>query len=159
MNAFLRIIKIQLLTMIAIVHVHLSMFTPENPLNPSSWVILFFESPPLDRWGFSLILENSLIIAIQCVVTTLFAIYLLTWKKARVWLASCFLCVLLYFEIWKLVDIPFENAINQVYDRVYGYGRALERCITFSIIQIVYISIYMLITNMTSRKAKTDGPP
>ena len=58
-----------------------------------------------------------------------------------------------------MVDIPFDNTINQVYDRIYEYGGALNRCITFSIIQIVYISIYMLITNMTSRKAKTDGPP
>ena len=58
-----------------------------------------------------------------------------------------------------MVDIPFDNTINQVYDRFYEYGGALNRCITFSIIQIVYISIYMLITNMTSRKAKTDGPP
>lgn len=140
--------------MVAIVHVHLSMFTPENPLNPCFWVILFLESPPLDRWGFSFIMENCLIIAIQCVVTTLFAIYLLKWKKAKVWLISYLLCILLYLAIRKLVDIPFENAINQVYDRVYEYGGALDRCITFSIIQIVYIIVYMLMANMTSRMAK-----
>ena len=46
MNTFLKSIKILLLILVAVVHVHLSMFTVENPLNPSFWVLLFLESPP-----------------------------------------------------------------------------------------------------------------
>lgn len=157
MNAFLKSIKILLLILVAVVHVHLNMFTPENPWNPSFWVLLFLESPP--KLCFNFIIEDCLIIAIQCVVTTLFAIYLLKWRKTRAWLTSYLLCVLVFLAIRQMVNIPFDNAINQVYDRIYEYGGALNRCITFSIIQIVYIIVYMLITSMTSRKAKMDGCP
>ena len=157
MNAFLKSIKILLLILVAVVHVHLSMFTVENPLNPSFWVLLFLENPP--KLCFNFIIEDCLIIAIQCVVTTLFAIYLLKWRKTRAWLTSYLLCILVFLAIRQMVNIPFDNAINQVYDRIYEYGGALNRCITFSIIQIVYIIVYMLITSMTSRKAKMDGCP
>ena len=157
MNAFLKSIKILLLILVAVVHVHLNMFTVENPLNPSFWVLLFLESPP--ELCFNFIIEDCLIIAIQCVVTTLFAIYLLKWKKTSAWLTSYLLCILVFLAIRQMVNIPFDNAINQVYDRIYEYGGALNRCITFSIIQIVYIIVYMLITSIASRKAKTDGCP
>ena len=94
MNAFLKSIKILLLILVAVVHVHLNMFTVENPLNPSFWVLLFLESPP--ELCFNFIIEDCLIIAIQCVVTTLFAIYLLKWRKTRAWLTSYLLCVLVF---------------------------------------------------------------
>ena len=45
MNAFLKSIKILLLILVAVVHVHLSMFTVENPLNPSFWVLQSFFGP------------------------------------------------------------------------------------------------------------------
>lgn len=144
------VIKILLLTIVAVVHVHLSMFTVENPVNPSFWLGFLFQCPPFfdKNW---LILANILIIGVHCLVTSLFAKYILKWGKAKVWLISYVLCVLLYLAIRQLVNIPDSNAINLFYDRVYGYGGALNKCITFSIIQIAYIVVYWLIANMTSR--------
>ena len=42
--------------------------------------------------------------------------------------------------------VPTDNAWNQVYDRIYEYGGAFEDCFIFSILQIMYITIYMLIS-------------
>lgn len=142
-------IKILFLAIVAVMHVHLNMFTRENPWNPSFWVLLFLESPP--TLCFKNIMEDGLIIAIQCIVTSIFAKYLLKWNKKKVWLLSYTICVFLYLAIRHLVVIPFDNAINQIYNRIYGYGGALDGCITFSIIQIVYIIVYRLITCITSR--------
>lgn len=136
-------IKILLLLVVTVIHVHLNMFTVENPANPSFWVYFVLISPPLnDRSG---IFSDSLVIGIQCIVTSIFAKYLLKWNKTRVWLLLYVFCIFLYLAIRKLVAIPFDNAINQIYDCVYGYGGALNSCITFSIIQIVYIIVYWLI--------------
>ena len=148
-------IKILLLTIVAVVHVHLSMFTVENPVNPSFWFYFIFQCPPFfdKNWLF---MADILIVGVQCLVTSLFAIYLLKWNKTRVWLISYVMCVFLYIAIRQLVDVPVYNAVYQVYDRVYGYGGALNKCITFSIIQIVYIIIYMLIANGTSRCTRIE---
>ena len=145
-------IKILLLIFVAVIHVHLNMFTVENPANPSFWVYLVLVSPPIsDKNG---ILSDILVLGIQCIVTSIFAKYLLKWNKTRVWLLLYVLCVFLYLAIRQLVVIPFDNAINQVYDCVYGYGGALNSCITFSIIQIVYIIVYRFIE---SQRIKGTG--
>ena len=44
----------------------------------------------------------------------------------------------------NVVDISIENAINLVDDRIYGYGGAFNRCFTFSIVQIIFIIVYIL---------------
>lgn len=142
--------KILLLTIVAVVHVHLSMFTVENPVNPSFWFYFLFQCPPFFDKSW-LILADILIIGVQCLVTSLFAKYILKWGKAKVWLISYFLCIIMYLVIWKFVDMPINHALDQAYDCIYGYGGAYEKCLTFSIIQIVYIIVYMLITNTTKR--------
>ena len=46
----------------------------------------------------------------------------------------------------KFHIVPTDNAWNQVYDRIYGYGGAFEYCFITPILQIIYITIYMLIS-------------
>lgn len=142
-------IKILLLAIVMVIHVHMNILV-ENPINPTFLFTLIFESPPFHNENWSL-LSELLIIGIHCIVTSIFAKYLLKWNKTRVWLLSYTFCAILYLTIRNLVVVPFDNAINQVYDHIYGYGGALERCILFSISQIAYIIVYRLITNIFSR--------
>ena len=48
--------------------------------------------------------------------------------------------------------VPVDNAWNQVYDRIYEYGGAFKYCFIFSILQIMYITIYMLVSSFLLRK-------
>ena len=48
--------------------------------------------------------------------------------------------------------MPVDNAWNQVYDRIYEYGGAFKYCFIFSILQIMYITIYMLVSSFLLRK-------
>ncbi len=55
--------------------------------------------------------------------------------------------------------VPVDNAWNQVYDRIYQvydriyeYGGAFKYCFIFSILQIMYITIYMLVSSFLLRK-------
>ena len=44
----------------------------------------------------------------------------------------------------------------QFYDNIYGYGGASECCIIFSILQIVYILVYVLLrTNIVDQRTVT----
>lgn len=138
------ITKILLLTIVAVTHVHLNMFTVENGLNPSFWISFVFISPPFDKtWS---IFSNIIIIGVHCIVTSLLAKYLLKWSQARMWLLSYIICVFVYLIIYQFMEIPSEIALDHVYDNIYGYGGAFNRCFTFSIVQIIFIIVYILIT-------------
>lgn len=140
-----RISLILLVLFIVVVHIHLNMFTVENVANPSFWVALVLESPPFDGGGWRR-LSDILILGILCIVTTFFAALILKWKKYKVWLLSYIICGLVYLLLRHFSDISKEYAISQIYDHIYGYGGAFERCFVYTITQIVYIVTYMLIS-------------
>ena len=147
-----------LLIIVAVLHVHLNMFTVENPANPSFWIRLSMEMNPFGggKWR---ILGDILMMGVQCFVTFIFAIFMLKWKKIKVWLLSYLICVVLYLITLQVHIVPTDNAWNQVYDRIYEvydriyeYGGAFKYCFIFSILQIMYITIYMLVSSFLLRK-------
>lgn len=136
-------IMVLLLIIVAVLHVHLNMFTVENPANPSYWIAFIVELNPFGggKWR---ILANILMMGIQCFVTFIFAVFMLRWKNVKVWLSSYLICVIVYLFTIQILIVPTDNVLNQVYDRIYEYGGAFESCFIFSILQIVYITIYIL---------------
>ena len=54
------------------------------------------------------------------------------------------ICVIVYLFTIQILIVPTDNVLNQVYDRIYECGGAFESCFIFSILQIVYITIYIL---------------
>ena len=147
-----------LLIIVAVLHVHLNMFTVENPANPSFWIGFSMELNPFGggKWR---ILARILMMGVQCFVTSIFAIFLLRWKKNKVWLLSYLICIVLYLMTLQVHIVPVDNAWNQVYDRIYEvydriyeYGGAFKYCFIFSILQIMYITIYMLVSSFLLRK-------
>ena len=144
-------IMVLLLIIVAVLHVHLNMFTVENPANPSFWIRLSMEMNPFGggKWR---ILGDILMMGVQCFVTFIFAIFMLKWKKIIVWLLSYLICIVLYLMTLQVHIVPVDNAWNQVYDRIYEYGGAFKYCFIFSILQIMYITIYMLVSSFLLRK-------
>ena len=147
-----------LLIIVAVLHVHLNMFTVENPANPSFWIRLSMEMNPFGggKWR---ILGDILMMGVQCFVTFILAIFLLRWKKNKVWLLSYLICIVLYLMTLQVHIVLVDNAWNQVYDRIYHvydriyeYGGAFKYCFIFSILQIMYITIYMLVSSFLLRK-------
>ena len=55
---------------ISIIHVHLNMFTVENPVNPSFWIAFIFECNPFGGGNWR-ILAELLMMGIQCIVTSI----------------------------------------------------------------------------------------
>ena len=146
-------IMVLLLIIVAVIHVHLNMFTVENFANPSFWIAFIMELNPFGggKWR---ILAEILMMGIQCFVTFIFAIFMLRWKKVMVWLLSYLTCVVVYLMYAMTLRhqiVPIDNVLNQVYYRIYDYGGAFESCLIFSIIQIIYITIYMLISRFRTQ--------
>ena len=129
---------------ISIVHVHLNMFTVENPVNPSFWIAFIFECNPFGGGNWR-ILAELLMMGIQCIVTSIFAIYILKWDNIRKWFLSFIICAVTYIFLRQFLDVLSNHIMIQFYDNIYGYGGASECCIVFSILQIVYILVYVLL--------------
>ena len=151
-------IMVLLLIIVAVLHVHLNMFTVENPANPSFWIRLSMEMNPFGggKWR---ILGDILILRVKYFYKFIFSIFMVKWKKIKVWLLSYLICVVLYLMTLQVHIVPTDNAWNQVYDRIYEvydriyeYGGAFKYCFIFSILQIMYITIYMLVSSFLLRK-------
>lgn len=142
--------------LLSIVHVHMNMFITENFANPSFWVALILESPPFGGSGCRM-LSNILIMGIQCVVTSLVASEILKWRNIKRWLFSYFICIIAFVLLWFFLDIHNNVTIVQAYDRIYGYGGAFKYCLTYSIIQILYILLYTIISQSNNNGYKTTN--
>ena len=132
---------------IAVLHVHLNMFTVENSLNPSTIIGLGFSTGSMGG-EFGEMVEDILIMCIHCIVTFLFASVLFKWKEIGDWLLSLIICVVVYLIIWKHLSISADSALCHGYESIYGYGGAYERCIKYSILQIVFTETYYLMASV-----------
>ena len=127
----------------AFVHVHLSMYTVENVINPCFWVFTIFESASCNCiWGQ--IASYIIVIGIQCFVTSLLSFYIAKWNKIHIWFVAYIICVPIYF-LFKFCDFAtMSNALSQWYLEKYHYN-AFPDIIRLCIIQTIYISIYFFL--------------
>jgi len=142
-----KVMTVLSLIAISIIHVHLNMFTVENPVNPSFWIAFIFECNPFGGGNWR-ILAELLMMGIQCIVTSIFAIYILKWDNIRKWFLSFIICAVTYIFLRQFLDVLSNHIMIQFYDNIYGYGGASECCIVFSILQIVYILVYVLLRTL-----------
>ena len=150
-----KVMTVLSLIAISIIHVHLNMFTVENPVNPSFWIAFIFECNPFGGGNWR-ILAELLMMGIQCIVTSIFAIYILKWDNIRKWFLSFIICAVTYIFLRQFLDVLSNHIMIQFYDNIYGYGGASECCIVFSILQIVYILVYVLLrTNIVDQRTVT----
>lgn len=141
---------IVLIITIAILHVHLNMNTVENPLNPSFWSFFFVEAFHLGMSLSNTVLDY-VVMAIQCVVTSCFALLIAKWNKKWIWAVSYALCIPIYMML-RNYGFAFDNEseLYQWYLVNYRYP-ALPIIVRYSIIQILYIFLYIVITVVWER--------
>ncbi len=136
-----------IIALIAVLHVHLNMYTVENTLNPSFWVYLIFESPPLGG-HVSQVFSDLVVLAIQCIVTSCFAILILKWNRKSIWLFSISICIIVYILFRDCVfPLAPGGDIQLFYSNIYNYD-AFDLILRYSIIQIIYILSYFCVIKL-----------
>ena len=143
-------LRLTFVLLFAIVHVHLNMFTIENFLNPSFWIAFLLESSPFGGEAWK-VLSNIFILGVQCIVTSIVALFFLNWRNAKRWLLSYVICAFVFFLLWNIIDIHDNNCFNQAYDCIYGYGGAFKYCLIYSSLQVIYIASYTLIRQLNKK--------
>jgi len=141
--------KLFCILLTALLHVHLSMYTVENVINPCFWVFTIFESASCNCiWGQ--IASYIIVIGIQCFVTSLLSFYIAKWNKIHIWFVAYIICVPIYF-LFKFCDFAtLSNALSQWYLEKYHYN-AFPDILRLCIIQTIYITIYFFLSKRNYR--------
>jgi len=138
----IHLFKLFCILLTAFVHVHLSMYTVENVINPSFWVFMVFESASCNCILGTV--SYIIVIGIQCFVTSLLAFYIAKWKKIYIWFVAYIICVPIYF-LFKFCDFAtISNGFSQWYLEKYHYN-AFPDILRLCIIQTIYITIYFFL--------------
>ena len=109
-----------------------------------------FSINPLDKIEYADYISDIFVIEIQCIITSIIALLALKWRKLSVWIVSFLICIVIFIVLKEVINIPYYNTIAQIYSSIYHYG-AFDGILLFSIIQILYITIYMLISKCLLR--------
>jgi hypothetical protein len=131
--------------LLSVIHVHLSINTQDNGLNPLTFFVL------LNSYSSWLNEKDALIlggIIIQSLVTMGIACYYLRWNKYLTWIVNIALCIPIGFLLEKtfcMILQPFEG-LNSFYQRLYDteLPDMCAHAFLFSTIQILLIALYPL---------------
>lgn len=135
--------KFLFVLLLSVIHVHLSVNTQDNGLNPLTFFVL------LNSYSLWLSEKNALIfggILIQSFVTIYIAYYFLKWNNYLTWTINIIICLSIGFFIKDklyLIMQPIEG-LNSFYNRLYG-SESPNICVyalLFSAIQILLLIIY-----------------
>jgi hypothetical protein len=140
-----RIIVFLFVLLLAVIHVHLSINTQDNGLNPLT-IFCMLNSSTL--WSSE---RNAMIfggIIIQSLVTMCIACYFMKWKKYPIWIADIILCVFIGFMLKDTYFMIFKSmeGLNTFYQRLYDteLPDLCSNAFLFSTIQIILLTVYPL---------------
>ena len=128
---------------ISLIHIHCSLYTVGNTLNPVTFVVLLMKG------------EDTYFLftgyTVQFLVTMLAAIFLLRFRRWPVWLIVYIIGALISFWIKThnpLSHISFfrDSGIAKCYGEFYGYGRAFLWGTYYVALQAFVFSLYIFIT-------------
>ena len=136
-----RIIVFLFVLLLAVIHVHLSINTQDNGLNPLTIFCMLNSNSE----------NNALVfggIIIQSLVTMCIACYFMKWKRYPIWIADIILCVFIGFMLKDTYFMTFKSmeGVNAFYQRLYDteLPDLCSNAFLFSTIQIILLTIYPL---------------
>ena len=140
-----------LVIFLSILHVHCSIDTQDNPVNPSTLILMLIYSMQLTHEVYEMIVFYS----VQFVITAIISSILLKYKNVILWLLDyilvLILCIcigLVYWDIYNLLDGLY---ISNVYGNYYGYGSAaFTNGIVCTLLQLLVLLIYPLLSYLHS---------
>ena len=138
--------------LLSVIHVHLSINTQDNGLNPLT-LFLLIDSRTLwlsenDAYIFGGIL-------IQSLVTIVIAYYFMKWKKYPIWIAGIILCIIIGFwsEDTFCMKLQAIDRLNTFYKWLYNteLPYLCSYAFLFSTIQIILLLFYPFVSYLIKR--------
>lgn len=139
--------KFLIVGVLVLFHVCASAYTVNNPLNP----LLILMMITYTAWSeFITYFVGGMII--QCVVTSFLSYFILEWRNYKVWLISFLICLCLQIYLTdflinyhsQIIDL---SCINEFDDKI-GMEYYINNVIFFSIIQLLYLILYQLLSSL-----------
>ena len=140
-----------LVIFLSVLHVHCSIDTQDNPLNPSTLILMLIYSMQLTHEVYEMIFFYS----VQFVITAIISSILLKYRSIIIWLLDyvlvLILCICIGFNYWDICNSLDGLYITNVYGDYYGYGSAaFTNCIVCTILQLLVLLIYPFLSYLRS---------
>lgn len=144
-----------LVIFLSILHVHCSIDTQDNPLNPSTLILILVYSMQLNHEVYEMIVLYS----VQFVVTAIVSSILLKYRNIILWLFDyvlvLILCICVGFDYWDICNSLDGLYITNVYGDYYGYGpAAFTNGVVCTILQLLVLLIYPFLSYLRLRIGK-----
>lgn len=131
--------------LLSVIHVHLSINTQDNGLNPLTYFILIDSRTLCISENDAFLLGGILI---QSLVTILIAHYFMKWNKYPIWIADIILCIIIgfMFEDTFCMKLQAIDRLNFFYKLLYDteLPNLCSYAFLFSTIQIILLLFYPL---------------
>ena len=144
MKYFRTIVYLGIIVCLSLLHVHCSIYTADNPVNPATLMLMLFS-------------ENYAIVIfyfIQFAVTAFVSYFMLNYNSLCKWLISFIfvLLVTLYLNshFWEYHHMLQHFEINAMYFELYGYKQAFTTAIICMFLQLLVIFSYLSFSYMES---------
>lgn len=142
--------KILLVLLLSVIHIHFSVNTQGNALNPLTLFLLMnSRSEPISEYD-AFVLGGILI---QSFVTIFLARYFIQWKKYKIWIMDLIICIIIGFIIDNTMSESIQPLceLNSFYKKIYNTGiPSLGRYIVlFTIVQSIFLSFYSLFSSLS----------
>jgi hypothetical protein len=132
-----------LVLLFSIIHVHMSINTQDNGLNPLTFIVL------LDSRTLWISEKEAFFfggILIQSIVTMGLASFLIKWKNYPMWIADIILCIFIGWWVEETINIKTQTTdkLNSFYNWLYDteLSNLGNYALLFSTIQIILLIFY-----------------
>lgn len=146
--------------LLSIIHVHLSIDTQDNGLNPLTIFMLIDSRISWISEKGAFVLGGILI---QSVVTMIIARFILKWKNYPIWIIVFILCILIGVLSEDLFHMQLQTIdwLNSFYSRLYDteLPSLCSYAFLFSFIQIILLLLYPLGIYLVKTILKTSKSP
>ena len=143
---------------LSILHVHCSIDTQDNGMNPATLSLMLIYSMQLTTDIYEIVVFYS----IQFVITVLISSILLKYRNLFLWLIDYVLVLIICIgigSIYSEINNSLENLhITNIYGNYYGYGpAAFTTAIICSFLQLFVIFIYPVLSYLRSFMKKNKA--
>ncbi len=142
------ILRFPLAVLLSLLHVCMSAYTPSVASNPLDLLMLF----TCEAWSeFATYYIGGMVI--QSIVTAIIALFVLNWKRIKIWLVCFAVCLLLqihfcdFFISYQSQILDFQ-CIYELENRI-GMMHYVNNVIFFSIAQILFLASYLILLNLS----------
>ena len=142
-NRIKLIMSFILVICLSLFHVHCSINTQDNPLNPLTLILMLIAT----SCNGNIIYEIAAFYSVQFIVTAIIASFILNFRNIKFWLLSytftLIICICIGTNYWNILDSLINHNISKLYEDFYGYGDAFVIGAIGMFLQILALTTYI----------------